>query len=76
HNWTIQNNQIIFAKDDSENTDIPSSKMIWNTLGYARELERIAYGLGAKIEEHKSLGSASKTMGIIRVILTSDATMF
>ncbi|KAI9340391.1 COP9 signalosome [Zopfochytrium polystomum] len=41
HGWTIQNDHIVFAKDDSDNIDIPSSKMIWQSLGYARELERI-----------------------------------
>ncbi|KAJ3417308.1 hypothetical protein HDV05_005764 [Chytridiales sp. JEL 0842] len=39
--WTIQGQKILFATHDNDSQEIPATKVITNTLGYARELERI-----------------------------------
>ncbi|KAI8852839.1 COP9 signalosome [Chytridium lagenaria] len=40
--WTIAEGKIIFTTANTENVELPTSKLIRQTLGYARELERIA----------------------------------
>jgi len=40
HNWTIEGAHIRFAKE-KETTQVPSMKLVTQTLAYAKELERI-----------------------------------
>ncbi|KAJ3216772.1 hypothetical protein HDU67_008949 [Dinochytrium kinnereticum] len=39
--WTISEGKIIFTTTNTENVELPTSKLIRQTLTYARELERI-----------------------------------
>ncbi|KAJ3101767.1 hypothetical protein HDU97_001051 [Phlyctochytrium planicorne] len=40
-NWNISEGKILFKTSDADNIELPSSKLMRQTLGYARELERI-----------------------------------
>lgn len=41
HSWTLEGNELRFPQDKDTSLDIPSARMIEQTLSYALELERI-----------------------------------